>query len=41
MGRACSSHVGDQKCVQNSDEKPEGMRRLGRLRRRYDDKTVA
>jgi hypothetical protein len=32
MRRACSKHAGDEKCIQNVVEKPEGKRQSGRPR---------
>jgi len=37
MGGACSTHEGDEKCVQRFGEKREGKRQLGRPRRRWKD----
>jgi hypothetical protein len=37
MGRACNTHVGDNKCVQNLVGKPEGKRPLERPRRGQDN----
>jgi hypothetical protein len=37
MGRACSRHGGEEECIQNLVEKPEGMRPLGTPRNRWVD----
>lgn len=37
MGRACSAHGGDEKCVHNLFGKPEWKRLRGRPRRRSED----
>jgi hypothetical protein len=36
MGRTCSTHGADEKCI-SFVEKPEGKRRLGRDRSRWED----
>jgi hypothetical protein len=37
MGRACSTYVGEEKCIQVLVGKPERKRALGRLRYRWED----
>jgi hypothetical protein len=37
MGGACSTHVRDEKCIQNYVRKPEGKRPLGSHMCRYKD----
>jgi hypothetical protein len=37
MGMACSMHGGDEKCMKNFVEKPEGKRPLQRPRHRWED----
>jgi hypothetical protein len=37
MGRTCSTHGRDEKCIKVLVGKPERKRRLGRPRRRWED----
>jgi len=37
MGRACSTHGEDGKCIENIYRKPEGRRPLRRPRHRWED----
>jgi hypothetical protein len=37
MGGICSTYGGEQRCIQGFGGKPEGMRSLGRPRRRWED----
>jgi hypothetical protein len=37
MGGACSASGGEERCAQGLVGKPEGMRPLGRPRRRWED----
>jgi hypothetical protein len=37
MGKACSKHGGDEKCVRNFGRKREGKRPLGRPIRNWED----
>ena len=37
MGGACSAYGGEERCIQDLVEKPEGKRPLGRPSRRWDN----
>jgi hypothetical protein len=37
MGRACNTHLSEEKCIHGLVGKPEGTRRLGRPRCRWED----
>jgi hypothetical protein len=37
MGGACSTHGGEEECVQGFGGKPEGKKPLGETRRRWAD----